>query len=229
MKKPKAVKSFSIKSLSLSSVSWRLLMFCFSSQICSKIQNFYPDLLLNSHIASTHATHPVPNIQLEMNHDVRCQEKTLYIIQVHKNTVDRIDTVWEQLMTGRRTVCRRVTQEGSSYKTAPLYLKHCSNLWWNKLRRCAVKMIKQYQTIPCYFTITWQTNFLRSCYNARFISCYKSNSPWWLHQPGPGIVKLESFDAKARSILLKLNLIIYDGSSVVLRMISDVFGFSIES
>ena len=145
-------------------------MFCFSSQICSKIQNYYPDLLLNSHIASTHATHPVPNIQLEMNHDVRCQEKTLYIIQVHKNTVDRIDTVWEQLMTGRRTVCRRVTQEGSSYKTAPLYLKHCSNLWWNKLRRCAVKMIKQNHTVPCYFTITWQTNFLRSCYNARLIS-----------------------------------------------------------
>ena len=37
LKNPKAVKSFSIKSLSLSSVSWRLLMFCFSFQICSKI------------------------------------------------------------------------------------------------------------------------------------------------------------------------------------------------
>ena len=78
LKKPKAVKSFSINSLSLSSVSWRLLMFCFSSQICSKIQNYYPDLLLNSHIASTHATHPVPNIQLEMNHDVRIGKDIVY-------------------------------------------------------------------------------------------------------------------------------------------------------
>ena len=78
LKKPKAVKSFSIKSLSLSSVSWRLLMFCFSSQICSKIQNYYPNLLLNSHIASTHATHPVPNIQLKMDHEVRLGKDIVY-------------------------------------------------------------------------------------------------------------------------------------------------------
>ena len=78
LKRPNAVKSFSVKSLSLSSISWRLLMFCLSFQICSDIWNYYPDLLLNSHIASTHATHPVPNILLEMRHIVRLGKDIVY-------------------------------------------------------------------------------------------------------------------------------------------------------